>query len=43
LHKSSLDILRCVTPTTAKLSLGRCGNKLIKTLWHLKDKSNNRK
>jgi len=38
-----LDILRCVSAATAKLSSWRCGNKLIKASWHLQDKSNNKK
>jgi len=43
LHKCSLDIFRFVSVVAAKLSSWRCGNKLIKVLWHLKDKANNSK
>jgi len=43
LHKCSLDILRCVSAAVAMLSSWRCGNKLIKASWHLKDKSKNKK
>jgi len=43
MHKYSLDILRCVSAVVAKLSSWRCGNKLIKASWHLKDKSKNKK
>ena len=43
MHKCSLAILMCVSATVVKLSLWSCGNKLIKALWHLKDKSKNKK
>ena len=38
-----MNILRCVSAVVAKLRSWKCGNKLIKTSWHLKDKSKNRK
>jgi len=43
LHKCFFDILRYVIVVAAKLSSWRCGNKLIKASWHLKDQSKNRK
>jgi len=43
LHKCSLDILRHVNAAAAKLSSWRCGNKLIKASWHLKDTSKKKK
>ena len=38
-----MDILRCVSAVVAKLSSWKCGNKLLKASWHLKDKSKNKK
>jgi len=41
LHKCFVDILMCVNAAAAKLISWRCGNKLIKALSHLTDKSKN--